>query len=295
LPGGIRYISEIKLPELPRARKKAIKKRMDSLNSWIPGMAYDVMLQFNLEHDLNMDEVMINELLGKLNQVFREKEEKNVTRISAKYQKQILNIMDKYGIRNITAPYNVVEVEQVKKEAAKIIKKEQKNEELKKKREQNAEDITNFAKTATSRFFWNHKKKLDEEIFDLKEKLSIKTGENNKCNTYNRLDVSNGSGGFKTNYGSTADSFGNVMDKKMNNFFIERMIREVSSISDSFEELVNEYRTRVKDTDLDFGNNNINSQKSCNKILRKNIDWLISSMNDILKDSKNTFEQMKKK
>jgi hypothetical protein len=294
LPGGIRYISEIKLPELPRARKKAIKKRMDSLNSWIPGMAYDVMLQFNLEHDLNMDEVMINELLGKLNQVFREKEEKNVTRISAKYQKQILNIMDKYGIRNIAAPYNVVEVEQVKKEAAKIIKKEQKNEELKKKREQNAEDITNFAKTATSRFFWNHKKKLDEEIFDLKEKLSIKTGENNKCNTYNRLDVSNGSGGFKTNYGSTADSFGNVMDKKMNNFFIERMIREVSSISDSFEELVNEYRNRVKDTDLDFGNNNVKSQKSSIKILKTSIDWLISSMKDILRDSKNQFLQMKK-
>ena len=294
LPGGIRYISEVKLPELPRARKKAIKKRIDSLNSWIPGMAYDIMLQFNLDHNLNMDEVLINELLGKLNQVFREKEEKNVIKISVKYQKQILNIMDKYGIRNVAAPYNVVEVEQVKKEAAKIIKNEQKNEEIKKKQQQNADDITNFAKTATSQFFYDHKKKLDEEIFDLKEKLSIKTGDNNKCSTYNRLDISNGSG-FKTNYGSTADSWGNVMDKKMSNFYTDRMIKEINSIMDSFEELVKEYRTRVKDTEIDFVNNNIDSQKSCNKILKKNIDWLISSMEDILKDSKNQFHQMKKK
>ena len=119
LPGGIRYINEINLPELPKARKKVIKNRIETLNSWIPGQVYDVMLNFNLEHNLNMDEILINELLGKLNQIFREKEEKNVARISAKYQKQILNIMDKYGIRNIAAPYNVVEVEQIKKEAAK--------------------------------------------------------------------------------------------------------------------------------------------------------------------------------
>ena len=294
LPGGIRYINEINLPELPRARKKAIKIMIESLNSWVPAKAYDIVLQFNLEHDLNLDEALINELLGKLNQVFREKEEKNVAKISTKYQKQILNIMDKYGIRNIAAPYNVVEVEQVKKEAAKIIRKEQNNEELKKKRQQKADEITNFAKTATSRFFWNHKKKLDQQIFDLKEKLSIKTSDNNKYNTYSKMDISSGSG-FKTNYGSTADSMGSGVDKKkMNNLYIDKMIKEINSIYKSFEELVNEYKIRVKDTDLEFGNDNINSQRSSIKILKKSIDWLITSMKDILKDSQNQFHQMKK-
>ena len=158
LPGGIRYINEINLPELPKARKKVIKNRIETLNSWIPGQVYDVMLNFNLEHNLNMDEILINELLGKLNQIFREKEEKNVARISAKYQKQILNIMDKYGIRNIAAPYNVVEVEQIKKEAAKKIKMDRKKEEANKKRQEKADEITNFVKTATSNFFWNQKK-----------------------------------------------------------------------------------------------------------------------------------------
>ena len=164
LPGGIRYINEINLPELPKARKKVIKNRIETLNSWIPGQVYDVMLNFNLEHNLNMDEILINELLGKLNQIFREKEEKNVARISAKYRKQILNIMDKYEIRNIAAPYNVVEVEQIKKEAAKKIKMDRKKEEANKKRQEKADEITNFVKTATSNFFWNQKKKLDEQM-----------------------------------------------------------------------------------------------------------------------------------
>ena len=91
-------------------------------------------------------------------QVFREKEEKNIAKISTKYQKQILNIMDKYGIKNIAAPYNVLEVELVKKQAAKKIKLEQKKEQENKKRQESADDVANFAKSATSHFFWNHKK-----------------------------------------------------------------------------------------------------------------------------------------
>ena len=293
LPGGIRYINEVDLPELPRARKNAIKQRIEALNSWIPAPAYDIVLDFNLEHNLNLDEILINDLLGNLHKIFREKEEKNVARINAKYQKQILNIMDKYGIRNIAAPYNVKEVEQIKKTAEKKIKMDKKIEEAKKKRQEKADDIANFAKSATSHFFWNHKKKLDEQILDLKEKLSIKTNDNNKFANYTKMDITSGSG-FKTSYGSTADSFLGLDKVMMNNLYIEKIIKEIDSISKSFEELVNEYRNRVKDTDLDFGNNNVKSQKSSIKILKTSIDWLISSMKDILRDSKNQFLQMKK-
>ena len=293
LPGGIRYINQMNLPELPRARKNYIKTLFENLNSWIPGPAYDVALRFNLKHNLKLDEIAINELLGNLNQIFREKEDKNIKKITTKYQKQILNIMDKYGIRNIAAPYNVVEVEQIKKEAAKKIKIDHQKEEAKKKRQEKADEITNFAKTATSRFFWNHKKKLDEQIFDLKEKLSIKTNDNNKLAAFRKLDITNGSG-FKTSYGSTADSFGAVDKFVMNNLYIEKIIKEINSLSQSFEELVNEYRKRVKDTDIEFREDNIKSQKSSIKILKSSIDWLISSMQDILKDSKNQYQQMKK-
>ncbi len=293
LPGGIRYINEIKLPELPRERKRVIKHRIESLNSWIPAQVYDVMLKFNLQHDLNMDEILINELLGNLHQIYREKEEKNIARINAKYQKQILNIMDKYGIRNIAAPYNVVEVENIKKEASKKINMEKKREDMEKKRQAKADEIANFAKTATSHFFWNHKKKLDEQISELKEKLSIKTSDNNKIANYNKMDITSGSG-FKTSYGSTADSFGGVDKIMVNNLYVDKIIKEINSISESFEELVNEYKNRVKDTDVNFGDKNIKSQRSSIKILKSSVDWLISSMKDILKDSKNQFHQMKK-
>ena len=107
------------------------------------------------------------------------------------------------------------------------------------------------------------------------------------------MDITSGSG-FKTSNGSTADSFGAVDKMIMNNLYIDKIIKEINSISESFEELVNEYKNRVKDTDLEFGEGNIKSQKSSIKILKTSVDWLISSMKDILKDSKNQFHQMKK-
>ena len=42
------------------------------------------------------------------------------------------------------------------------------------------------------------------------------------------------------------------------------------------------------------GNNNIDSQKSCKKIFKKNIDWLISSIEDILKIVKINLSNEKK-
>ena len=74
---------------------------------------------------------------------------------------------------------------------------------------------------------------------------------------------------------------------------MDKIINKINSINQSVEDLVNEYRNRVKDTDIDYGNNNLKLQKSSIKILKTSIDWLISFMKDILKDSKNQFIQMK--
>ena len=96
--------------------------------------------------------------------------------------------MNKYGIKNIAAPYNFAEVQQVKKRAAKKIRSEQKKEEAKLKNEKNAKEIANFAKTAAANFFTEHKKKLDKQILDLKEKLSIRDNDT-KLNNYNKMDI----------------------------------------------------------------------------------------------------------
>ena len=43
----------------------------------------------------------------------------------------------------------------------------------------------------------------------------------------------------------------------MTNLYVDKIINEINSINQSFEDLVNEYRNRVKDTDIDYGNNNL--------------------------------------
>lgn len=294
LPGGVRYLNEIKIRDMPpRMKEKLVRDRIQTLNSWIPGAAYDKVLEFNYVHNLNMDEVLINELLYKLNQVFKEKEEKNIAKISTKYQKQILNIMDKYGIKNIAAPYNVLEVELVKKQAAKKIKLEQKKEQENKKRQESADDVANFTKSATSHFFWNHKKKLDEQISILKEKLSIKTFSNNKLKSYHKDDITNGNG-FKTSYGSTVDSLATMDKIIINNLYLEKVINEINNIKNNFENLEKEYRNRVKDTNLEIGNDNNKFKDGCIKLLKTSVEWLINSMKDILNDSLNQFKQRKK-
>ena len=165
-------------------------------------------------HDLNLDEVQINELLYKLNQVFREKEEKNIAKITTKFQ---------------------------------------------------------------NHFFWNHKKKLDEQISNLKEKLSIKAMNNNKLSSYNKVDIAKE--GFKTSYGSTTDS-------------VDKMKGEIDNIKLNFDRLEKEYRNRVKDIDISIKNEN--GKDNGIKLLKSSVEWLIFSMKDVIKNSMNDLTQIKK-
>ena len=282
LPGGIRYLNEIKIREMPpRMREKIVKDRMETLNSWIPGAAYEKVLEFNFVHDLNMDEALINELLYKLNQIFREKEEKNIAKISIKYQNQILNLMNRYGIKNIAAPYNVMEVEQVKKQAEKKIRQEQKKEKENQKRQERADEVVNFTKNSASHFFWNHKKKLDEQISNLKEKLSIKTLNNQRLSSYNKIDITNGKE-FKTSYGSTSDTLG----------YNDKIKNEMNNIKLNFEKLEKEYRNKIKD--IDINNKNENAKENGIKLLKSSTEWLIFSIKDTIKNSMDELLQMKK-
>ena len=293
LPGGVRYIPEMKIRELPpRTKEKIIKNKIETLNSWIPGPAYDRVLEFNYIHNLNMDEALINELLYRLNQVFREKEEQNIAKITAKFQNQILNLMTRYGIKNIAAPYNVIEVEQVKKQATKKIKQDYKKEKENQKIQEKADEVANFAKNATSIFFFNQKKKLDEQISNLKERLSLKTLGNNKISSYNKVDVTNGNG-FITSFGSTVDTF--PTDKiNMNAFCLDRIISELNNIKSNFEKLEKEFRNRIKNINLENENENKKGKENNINLLKSNVEWLIASIKNYLNDNINQFIIMKK-
>ena len=62
---------------------------MESLHSWVQDKAYDTVLLFNLEHQLNLDEKQINKLLERLNQIFMKKKKKIL-------QELVLNIKNKF-------------------------------------------------------------------------------------------------------------------------------------------------------------------------------------------------------
>ena len=278
LPGGIRYVTEMDLPIGPRARSEAIKLKLKNITAWVPAAAYEKILEFRTKYNFDMDETIINELLGQLNQVYREKEERNIAKVKVRYQKQILNLMDKYGIRNIAAPYNLVEVEKVKRDVVKKSKIEDKKNKLYKKIDEDGDEIINFAKTAASDFFSQQKKNYDTQITELKGKLSTKNNEDFQLTSMSKNDILTGA----SNDFSSSD------------FYVEKMIHEISSIISCFEDLIIEYKNRVKECEINFDNDNFKAQKSGIKVMKTSVDWLINSMKEILQDSKNQYLSKKK-
>ena len=271
IPGGIRYLSDKNIKKmLPRMKANFIKKKIETLNSWIPGAAYDSVLEFNYLHNINMDEELINELLYKLNQVFREKEERNIKKLKAKYQNQIYNLMKKYGIKNIGAPYNIVEVELMKKKNNKKIKQEQKKEMENIKTEDRANELINYAKTTTTSILLERKKNSDDKLINLRDKISNKDLNNNNY-SYNNTNIN------------------------INDLCKDKIIEEINSIKNNFEKIEKEFRNRIKDIKLINGKDN-NKKKIGEgniKLLISNIEWMISSMKKYLNDIINNFMYIK--
>ena len=108
---------------------------------------------------------------------------------------------------------------------------------------------------------------------------------------YEKVYIINGSA-FKTSYGSTTDSLlplDKIAMNDMNNLYLNKIIGEINNVKNNFDKLEKEFRNKVKDV----GENQIGKGNGIKK-LKSNIDWMIDSMNNILKNSLNQFAQMKK-
>ena len=256
IPGGIRYLSDKNIKKmLPRMKANFIKKKIETLNSWIPGAAYDSVLEFNYLHNINMEE----------------KEERNITKLKEKYQNQIYNLMKKYGIKNIGAPYNIVEVELMKKKNNKKIKQEQKKEMENIKTEDRANELINYAKTTTTSILLERKKNSDDKLINLRDKISNKDLNNNNY-SYNNTNIN------------------------INDLCKDKIIEEINSIKNNFEKIEKEFRNRIKDIKLINGKDNNNKKigEGNIKLLISNIEWMISSMKKYLNDIINNFMYIKK-
>ena len=156
----------------------------------------------------------------------------------------------------------------------KKLKQEQKKEKENQKRQERVDEVANFAKTATSHFFYNHKKKLDEQINSLKERLSIKILNNKKIENYNKIDITKGKDIILSN-GSTSDT-SNQNNKIKNQF--ER-------IKLNIDKLKKEYGKKIKDKNI--------GKDNYLQILKSSVEWFASSMKDIVTNSMNELLQKK--
>ena len=113
---------------------------------------------------------------------------------------------------------------------------------------------------------------MDEQINNLKERLSIKTLNNNKFEDYNNIDITKEKD-IKTYNGFISDS-SNQNNKIKNQF--ER-------IKLNIDKLEKEYKNKIKDIKKD----------NCLQIMKSSIEWFVSSMKDIISNSMNELLQKK--
>ena len=286
LPGGIRYTEESSLPIGPRARKEAAGLRRKNLDAWVPALAYEKIVAFKDKYKFNMTESLINELLGQLSSVFREKEERNLEKVRLQFQKKIVNLMTKYGIKNIEAPYNVTEVEEIKRRVGRKDNAESRLQKMTRESDLEGSEIVNFAKTCASNFFSGERKELEEQIEDLKFRLTMRSqeasqvggkGKVGKEGKEGRLDVSNGLS-CKTSSGRMGF-----------NLYIDKVIKELNFIERSLTDLTNEISKRNKEAELEH---NKNSLKNSMKILENNYKWLIESLRKVISERRSLFVKM---
>ena len=115
---------------------------------------------------------------------------------------------------------------------------------------------------------------MDEQINNLKERLSIKTLNNNKFEDYNNFDISKEKD-IKTYNGFISDS-SNQINKIKNQF--ER-------IKLNIDKLKKEYGKKIKDKNI--------GKDNYLQILKSSVEWFASSMKDIVTNSMNELLQKK--
>ena len=95
IPGGIRFVHD---PPLSKKHKHECEKRetenllKKNNENWIPNEAFNIIYDFKKKYNMEINDKVISDLLGCLNQVWRDKETKLITRVKAKYQREIIEL-----------------------------------------------------------------------------------------------------------------------------------------------------------------------------------------------------------
>jgi hypothetical protein len=85
---------------IPECQKKQMEKE-DPFNgdNWVPADAYRCAYDFRSKYNVEMSEPLINDLLSALNKIWRERENKQISRIKTKYQTEVMNLRRKSNMK----------------------------------------------------------------------------------------------------------------------------------------------------------------------------------------------------
>jgi hypothetical protein len=102
---GIKFVEK---PKLDIRKKRDMFEQMkmkeeikNNKKNWVPNEALYLIQDYNKKYNLNLNDKIIDDLLGSLNYFFKKEEKKRLNLIKIKYQKDLLDIKKKYDIKDI--------------------------------------------------------------------------------------------------------------------------------------------------------------------------------------------------
>lgn len=277
IPGGIRYVSEPKLKQRKTNNNTKSVNSGNNSNNTTSGNevlalqdAFNVVNEYRTRFNIDINDKLIRDILLSLNHLWRDKQAKTLIRLKAKFQQEIVNIKNKYGInmspistaQSTSQNGNSIDTSNNAKGAAKRKIRTANDDEYTKSLVESAKKVAND--------FSSSKQQLQKQIDVLKTQIADK----NYC-TYasaqkkmNRSDLMN-----------------------MNHIITDKACNELNKLETQFTELYNEYKVRVKDTETMI---NKNGDPIYNiKMINNTVKWLIKSMNDNVVQTRKRFELWK--
>ena len=250
-------------------RKTSIpNSNKDILNNenWVPSEAYSFAVQFKNKYNLDLNENILNNLLISLNKIWQEREKKQINRLKAQYQSEIMSLRRKTAMQSGFNEFNAkTTINKLKKDLKQTRDDLRDNIVLNNKLKTSpvgVELIDNALKVASS--FQNTKKCLENEIENLKKQLSHKEEKYHGTHQY-------------YNQGCY------WMAKKAN--------EEIELFGKTIDDLYNEYEERVRNSNLITGQNDLMDYNL--RIVHNAVKWFFDTMKDMVANMKEKFYNWK--
>ena len=240
----------------------------DSLNNenWVPSEAYSFAVQFKNKYNLDLNENILNTLLISLNKIWQEREKKQINRLKAQYQSEIMSLRRKTSMQSGFNEFNAkTTIMKLKKDLKQTRDDLRDNIVLNNKLKTSPvgiELVDNALKVASS--FQNTKKCLENEIENLKKQLSHKEEKYHGTHQY-------------YNQGCF------WMAKKAN--------EEIELFSKTIDDLYNEYEDRVRNSNLITGQDDLMDYNL--RVVHNAVKWFFDKMKDMVANMKEKFYNWK--